>query len=246
MSCLRDYTGLWPYGCTDSTWYIHEIQLARENSQKLGHKAKYGLYDVLSHVVLLTSLWVFRNFTMVIASWWDSSGIRLVRTGICFCLQERRCGQKWQDSWHILKDIAFSSPSCVIMWNRPNPACSKSCKNSSGASDILKLSCCTLITRVHSDTMLLLESPCAGFRNLKSTQIKASSRAMHFFMASCLLVEIAEFAKLRCARNGIRHLTWHVSSLFQGNLQIHQVHVGQDGQVRPHLQKITWKLWSTD
>lgn len=31
-------------------------------------------------------------------------------------------------------------------------------------------------------------------------------------------------------------LAWHVISLFQGNLQIHQVHVGQDGQVRTYSQ----------
>lgn len=40
----------------------------------------------------------------------------------------------------------------------------------------------------------------------------------------------------------IKVLAWHVISLFQGNLQIHQVHVGQDGQVRTEEEEVHSKL----
>lgn len=83
MSCLRDYTALWPYGCSDHAWYIHEMQLTKRNSWKFG-LSKYGFDDVASHVVLLTALRVLSKYMMAIVSWWDSDGPVPVRTDICF------------------------------------------------------------------------------------------------------------------------------------------------------------------
>lgn len=144
MSCLRDYTALWPYGSSDRAWYIHEIQLTRENSWNLG-LAKYGLYDVLSNVVLLTSLWVFRGFMMVIACWWDSDGLVPVRMGICFCLQEPQSSQKWQNSWRIYKDIASTSHSYVIMYKC---SCQTLMLRKKTILGYRLFALCTLITRV--------------------------------------------------------------------------------------------------
>lgn len=71
MSCLRDYIALWPYGSADIATYIHEIQLASENSWDSWGLAKYGLCGAVSHVVVLITLWVFSDLMMAMASWWD-------------------------------------------------------------------------------------------------------------------------------------------------------------------------------